>query len=91
MNLTDTLQALALPQAGLARLLQVDVTTVNRWATGRRDVPRAVILLLGLMHALQLSAADVELLAKPEDPKPEDPKPEDLEPQSQNRTHGLNA
>lgn len=40
------LKRLRLSQRRLARLVQVDVTTVNRWARGRGPIPESVRLLL---------------------------------------------
>lgn len=40
------LAALGLTQAALARILDLDKNTPNRWATGERPVPNAVALLL---------------------------------------------
>lgn len=36
-------------QTVLARLLQVNVTTVNRWATGRRPISRPTEIAIGLL------------------------------------------
>jgi len=40
------LRALGLSQAALARRLEVDVRTVNRWARGKSPVPTSIALLL---------------------------------------------
>mgnify|MGYP000998078775 CR=1 FL=1 len=45
-----------LTKAKLARLVDVHPNTVTAWATGAREVPRAVMLYLGLL-------ADVRRLA----------------------------
>ncbi|MDP3939608.1 MAG: helix-turn-helix domain-containing protein [Deltaproteobacteria bacterium] len=46
IQLRHTLKRLGLSQRQFAFRLKLDVGTVNRWATGRRDVPEAVALLL---------------------------------------------
>lgn len=45
------LDALGLSQARLARILETDKSTPNRWATGVVPVPRAVALLLEAWRA----------------------------------------
>lgn len=40
------LSRLGMTQAGAARFLKVDERTIRRWATGDKEVPEAVALLL---------------------------------------------
>lgn len=44
-----SLKELGLSQTEFARLIEVDVTTVNRWAKGKVPVPKLVHLLLEMM------------------------------------------
>ena len=46
VQLRRALRRLRLSQRQLARRLEVDVGTVNRWATGRSPIPESVRLLL---------------------------------------------
>jgi transcriptional regulator with XRE-family HTH domain len=45
-----TLAALEISQARLARILEMDKNTPNRWATGAVPVPKAVELLLAAWY-----------------------------------------
>jgi plasmid maintenance system antidote protein VapI len=45
-QLRTELTRLGLTQAGAARFLKVDERTIRRWATGDKEVPEAVALLL---------------------------------------------
>ncbi len=47
--LVSKLRQLSMTQRGFARWLQMDVVTVNRWATGRVSIPHWADLLLDLM------------------------------------------
>ena len=53
-----TLKSLGLSQRSLAERCGLDVTTVNRWATGRAPVPKYAAYILSL-----LAERDVMLLA----------------------------
>ena len=48
-ELRAILATLGLTQGRTARLLGVNLRTVERWATGASDIPRHVALLLALM------------------------------------------
>jgi DNA-binding transcriptional regulator YiaG len=44
------LRALGISQRSFAQCLQMDVGTVNRWATGKIEIPHWVRVLLDLMR-----------------------------------------
>lgn len=58
------LEALGLRQADFMRLLAylrgdaTDRVTVNRWATGRRDVPPSIVAILRLLAMIPQSRRD---------------------------------
>lgn len=54
------LDRLGLSQVGAARLLGADPRTARRWALDERSVPESVAIILRLMLAGKISAADVE-------------------------------
>jgi hypothetical protein len=54
---------LGLSQLGAGRLFKADGRTVRRWALGERDVPACVAIVLRLMLAGKITAADVESVA----------------------------
>ena len=57
-----TLAALGIAQARLARLLDLNPSTVQRWATGELPVPRSAVLLLRLMADGKADVAALESL-----------------------------
>jgi hypothetical protein len=54
------LDRLKLSQLGAARLFGADGRTSRRWASGERSVPPQVAILLKLMLAGKITAADIE-------------------------------
>jgi DNA-binding transcriptional regulator YiaG len=46
LRFKDRLAELEMSQTGLAQMLEVNLTTVNRWASGRRPVRPSVWLIL---------------------------------------------
>ena len=56
----ETLARLGLSQARLARLLDLDKGTPNRWAMGSVAVPRAVAMLLGALERKWLTLEQLE-------------------------------
>ena len=62
-RLTQCMDALGLDQEGLARLLDYDVRSVRRWASGAGAIPRVIAILLELMTQGGYSAATIERLA----------------------------
>jgi len=54
------LDRLKLSQLGAARLFQSNERTVRRWAIGERSVPITVGIMLKLMLAGKITAADIE-------------------------------
>ena len=63
-----------LPQSKLARLLEVDQSTVSRWETGTHVAPAFLPLALDRL-ALQQGAVDLKHLRKDEDTRPDDVMP----------------
>lgn len=55
-----TLAALDLSQARLGRLLRLDKSTPNRWATGAAPVPRSAELLLRLLASGRVTLGELE-------------------------------
>jgi len=51
---------LDLSQVGAARLVGADPRTARHWAAGDRSVPACVAILLRLMLAGKITAADVQ-------------------------------
>lgn len=49
-NFSEALAGLGMTQALLARLLDLDKNTPNRWARGASRVPRSVELLLDIWY-----------------------------------------
>lgn len=58
----SALDRLGLTQLGAARLLQADGRTARRWALGERSIPPTVAILLRLLLAEKITAADIEEL-----------------------------
>jgi hypothetical protein len=56
------LAELDLSQLGAARLFDSNARTVRRWAIGERSVPVTVALMLKLMLAGKITAADIEAI-----------------------------
>lgn len=54
------LDRLGLSQLGAARLFEADGRTSRRWALGERSVPIGIAILLKLMLAGKVTAADIE-------------------------------
>jgi hypothetical protein len=54
------LRRLGLSQVGAARLLRVDGRTAQRWALGERSIPASAAIIVNLMIAGKITAADVE-------------------------------
>jgi hypothetical protein len=56
----NALDRLGLSQLGAARLFKSNDRTVRRWAIGERAVPVTVAIMLKLMLAGTITAADIE-------------------------------
>jgi transcriptional regulator with XRE-family HTH domain len=56
----SALRRLGLSQRGVARLLGADSRTARRWALGESEIPATVAILLRLLLAEKISAADIE-------------------------------
>lgn len=56
------LDRLDLGQRGLALRLGLDVTTVNRWATGKASVPQYAVAYLNLLDDLNESIDEIKRL-----------------------------
>ena len=56
----NALRRLDLTQQGAARLLGADDRTARRWALGERAVPSCVAIVLKLLVAEKITAADIE-------------------------------
>lgn len=54
------LDRLKLSQLGAARLFRANDRTVRRWAIGERGIPPTVAILVKLMLAGKVTAADIE-------------------------------
>lgn len=54
------LDRLKLSQLGAARLFNSNDRTVRRWVIGERGVPPTVVILVKLMLAGKVTAADIE-------------------------------
>ena len=54
------LDRLNLSQLGAARLFGTGERTPRRWALGERSVPPAIAILLRLLIARKISAADID-------------------------------
>ena len=54
------LDRLNISQLGAAKLFQSNERTVRRWAIGERSVPATVAIMLKLMVAGKITAADIE-------------------------------
>ena len=52
-DLRQTLVELGMSQADLARVAEVDTTTVSRWATGKRRIPGIVWAYLNLKREVR--------------------------------------
>lgn len=55
---------LGLSQLGAARLFGADGRTSRRWASGERSVPETVAILLRLLLAGKITAADIEKVGR---------------------------
>lgn len=60
----SALSRLDLSQVGAARLVGADPRTARRWALGERPIPDCVAILLRLMLAGKLTAADIDAVRK---------------------------
>ena len=58
-TLRVALLKLGLTQAGLAKLIRVDIRTVRRWAAGDRAPPEAVVILLCLALDGYITLAEI--------------------------------
>jgi hypothetical protein len=61
----SALDRLGLSQLGAARLFRADGRTARRWALGERTVPKTVAILLKLMLAEKITAADIDEVVEP--------------------------
>jgi len=59
-KLKETLRDLGLSQAELARVADVEPTTVNRWATGKRPIPGLLWAYLELRRQIRALAQAAE-------------------------------
>jgi hypothetical protein len=56
----SAIDRLGLSQVGAAKLFGSDPRTARRWALGERTIPESVAILLRLMLAGKISAADID-------------------------------
>jgi hypothetical protein len=60
LEFRETLKTLGLTQADASRIFGFDQRSSRRWASGKRDVPYFLVMLLRMMISGTINADDIE-------------------------------
>jgi hypothetical protein len=60
LEFRETLKTLGLTQADASRIFGFDQRSSRRWASGKRDVPYFLVMMLRMMISGTINADDIE-------------------------------